>query len=97
MGVINYNKLIEQLHDTAKLQIGMWHTQNEEIIESAAKVIDDLFERVEKAERERDAVVKDLGEIFNLDELCPLFCEWCKYNERCNGNTPEWKGVQSDR
>lgn len=48
---MDYNKLIQDLHDTAKLQIGMWHTQNEEIIESAAKCIEDLLKYKEAIER----------------------------------------------
>lgn len=58
--IMNYTKLIEDLHDTASLQIGMWHTQNEEIINSAAECIQTLLVRAERAEMERDAAVEQL-------------------------------------
>ena len=42
---------------------------------------------------ERDAAVKDLNEFLSMDELCPVQCEWCKWNGTyCDGKTPEWRG-----
>lgn len=46
---------------------------------------------------ERDAAVKDLNEFLAMDELCPIQCEWCKWNGTyCDGKTPEWRGVQNE-
>ena len=46
---------------------------------------------------ERDAAVKDLNEFLAMDELCPIQCEWCKWNGTyCDGKTPEWRGKKED-
>lgn len=46
---------------------------------------------------ERDAAVKDLNEFLAMDELCPIQCEWCKWNDTfCDGKTPEWRGQKED-
>ena len=56
-----------------------------------------LRAELERAKRERDAAVKDLNEFLSMDELCPIQCEWCKWNGTyCDGKTPEWHGVQNE-
>ena len=46
---------------------------------------------------ERDGAIKDLNEFLSMDELCPIQCEWCKWNDTfCDGKTPEWRGIQKE-
>ena len=46
---------------------------------------------------ERDVAIKDLNEFLSMDELCPIQCEWCKWNGTyCDGKTPEWRGIKED-
>ena len=46
---------------------------------------------------ERDGAIKDLNEFLSMDELCPIQCEWCKWNGTdCDGKTPEWRGIKED-
>lgn len=66
---------------------------DEMIADAARKASDEL----EQVKRERDAAVKDLNEFLSMDELCPIQCEWCKWNGTyCDGKTPEWRGVQNE-
>lgn len=51
----------------------------------------------DRIKRERDAAVKDLNEFLSMDELCPIQCEWCKWNGTyCDGKTPKWRGQKGD-
>lgn len=51
----------------------------------------------DRLKRERDAAVKDLNEFLSMDELCPIQCEWCKWNGTyCDGKTPKWRGQKGD-
>lgn len=46
---------------------------------------------------ERDGAIKDLNEFLSMDELCPIQCEWCKWQDTfCDGKTPEWRGIKED-
>lgn len=46
---------------------------------------------------ERDGAIKDLNEFLSMDELCPIQCEWCKWNGTyCDGKTPEWRGIKKE-
>lgn len=46
---------------------------------------------------ERDGAIKDLNEFLSMDELCPIQCEWCKWDGTyCDGKTPEWRGIKED-
>lgn len=57
----------------------------------------ELQAELEQVKAERDAAVKDLNEFLSMDELCPIQCEWCKWNDTfCDGKTPEWRGVQNE-
>lgn len=64
-------ELILQLKDVAKLQIGMWHKENEEIIEKAIAVITELLAKIEEVERERDKARRDcaVAERNHMDEV----------------------------
>lgn len=63
----------------------------------AAVALEKLQAELEQAKRERDAAVKDLNEFLSMDELCPIQCEWCKWNGTyCDGKRPEWRGVQNE-
>ena len=66
---------------------------DEMIADAARKASDEL----EQVKAERDAAVKDLNEFLAMDELCPIQCEWCKWNGTyCDGKTPEWRGVKNE-
>ena len=63
----------------------------------AADALEKLQVELEQAKAERDAAVKDLNEFLSMDELCPIQCEWCKWNGTyCDGKTPEWRGIKED-
>ena len=56
-----------------------------------------LRAELERVTAERDAAVSDLNEFLAMDELCPIQCEWCKWNGTyCDGKTPEWRGIKED-
>ena len=56
-----------------------------------------LRAELEQASRERDAAVKDLNEFLSLDELCPIQCKWCKWeNTNCDDKIPEWRGPEKE-
>lgn len=56
-----------------------------------------LRENLAHVTAERDAAIKDLNEILSMDELCPIQCEWCRWNKMdCDGKTPEWRGMKKE-
>ena len=60
-----------------------------------ADALEKLQVELEQAKAERDAAIKDLNEFLAMDELCPIQCEWCKWNGTyCDGKTPEWRGIK---
>ena len=62
-----------------------------------ADALEKLQVELEQAKAERDAAIKDLNEFLSMDELCPIQCEWCKWNGTyCDGKTPVWRGVQNE-
>lgn len=62
-----------------------------------ADALEKLQVELEQAKAERDAAIKDLNEFLSMDELCPIQCEWCKWNGTyCDGKTPEWRGIKED-
>lgn len=62
-----------------------------------ADALEKLQVELEQAKVERDGAVKDLNEFLAMDELCPIQCEWCKWNGTyCDGKTPEWRGIKED-
>ena len=63
----------------------------------AADGLEKLQAELEQAKAERDAAIKDLNEFLAMDELCPIQCEWCKWNGTyCDGKTPVWRGIKED-
>ena len=75
----------EKLRSEAEGMRSNWYKSVEEIQKLRAEL--------EQAKAERDAAIKDLNEFLTMDELCPIQCEWCKWNDTfCDGKTPEWRG-----
>ena len=67
------------------------------LYENAERAYMKVVAELEQVKRERDAAVKDLNEFLSMDELCPIQCEWCKWNGTyCDGKTPEWRGQQKE-
>ena len=63
----------------------------------AADALEKLQVESEQVKAERDAAIKDLNEFLSMDELCPIQCEWCKWNGACcDGKTPEWRDIKED-
>ena len=94
---MDYDKLIDRLN--TKLQSYASYTDSEfaHVIEDAALAIETLRAELARVTAERDGAVKDLNEFLAMDELCPIQCEWCKWNGTyCDGKTPEWRGVQNE-
>lgn len=88
---MDYYKLIEHLREC-----GTYGFKQEEC-RDAALAIETLRADLARVTAERDAAVKDLNEFLAMDELCPIQCEWCKWNGTyCDGKTPEWRGIKED-
>lgn len=85
------DKLIEHLREC-----GTYGFKQEEC-RDAVLAIETLRADLARVTAERDAAVKDLNEFLSMDELCPIQCEWCKWNGTyCDGKTPEWRGIKED-
>lgn len=88
---MDYDKLIEHLREC-----GTYGFKQEEC-RDAALAIETLRADLARVTAERDGAIKDLNEFLSMDELCPIQCEWCKWNGTyCDGKTPEWRGVQNE-
>ena len=84
---MDYDKLIERLRNAAG------GTEGIQMCQDAALAIETLRADLARVTAERDAAIKDLNEFLAMDELCPIQCEWCKWNSTyCDGKTPEWRG-----
>lgn len=93
---MDYDKLIEQLRRRG-LSNGSALGPHSGLYEEAALAIETLRADLARVTAERDAAIKDLNEFLSMDELCPIQCEWCKWNGTyCDGKTPEWRGVKED-
>lgn len=58
-------------------------------------IVQKLQEELARVTVERDLAVNDINEILSLTELCPLLCDWCRWNEGCDSSkTPEWRGAK---
>lgn len=94
---MDYDKLIDRLN--TKLQSYASYTDSElaHVIEDAAIAIKTLRADLARVTAERDAAEKDLNEFLAMDELCPIQCEWCKWQDTyCDGKTPEWRGIKKE-
>ena len=96
----------EECRDAA-LAIETLRAENERLRNEAEGMRSNWYKSVEKIKNlqadlarvtaERDGAIKDLNEFLAMDELCPIQCEWCKWNGTyCDGKTPEWRGVQNE-
>lgn len=93
---MDIEKLIEQLRRKGLSRASAlgYHSS---LFDEAADALEKLQVELEQAKAERDAAIKDLNEFLAMDELCPIQCEWCKWNGTyCDGKTPEWRGVQNE-
>ena len=89
--MMDYDKLIERLKSAAGGPEGI------KMCHDAAIAIETLRDDLARVTAERDAAVKDLNEFLSMDELCPIQCEWCKWDGTyCDGKTPEWRGQKED-
>ncbi len=84
-------KLKDMLRNAAGGPVGI------QMCREAADALEQLQAENDRLKRERDAAVKDLNEFLSMDELCPIQCEWCKWNGTyCDGKTPKWRGQKGD-
>lgn len=93
---MDIEKLIEQLRRKGLSRASAlgYHSS---LFDEAADALEKLQAELEQVKAERDAAIKDLNEFLSMDELCPIQCEWCKWNGAyCDGKTPEWRGVQNE-
>lgn len=94
--MIEIEKLVKQLRHCAGLA-AYYDGDYNGIYNQAADALEKLQVESEQAKAERDAAIKDLNEFLSMDELCPIQCEWCKWNSTyCDGKTPEWRGIKED-
>ena len=94
--MIEIEKLVKQLRHCAGLA-AYYDGDYNGIYNQAADALEKLQVESEQAKAERDAAVKDLNEFLSMDELCPIQCEWCKWDGTyCDGKTPEWRGIKED-
>lgn len=88
---MDYDKLIERLKSAAGGPEGI------KMCQDAALAIETLRAELARVTAERDGAIKDLNEFLSMDELCPIQCEWCKWNGTyCDGKTPVWRGIKED-
>lgn len=88
---MDYDKLIEHLRECSTYGF------KQEECRDAALAIEALRADLARVTAERDGAIKDLNEFLSMDELCPIQCEWCKWNGTyCDGKTPEWRGIKED-
>ena len=88
---MDYDKLIERLRNAAGGPEGV------QMCIDAATAIETLRADLARVTAERDGAVKDLNEVLAMDELCPIQCDWCKWNDTfCDGKTPEWRGIRKE-
>ena len=93
---MDYDKLIERLRRRG-LSNGSALGPHSGLYEEAALAIETLCADLARVTAERDGAIKDLNEFLSMDELCPIQCEWCKWNGTyCDGKTPEWRGIKED-
>ena len=93
---MDYDKLIVRLkqHSVACVRT---YGRYCSICDDAALAIETLRADLARVTAERDGAIKDLNEFLSMDELCPIQCEWCKWNGTyCDGKTPEWRGMKED-
>lgn len=58
-------------------------------------MVEKLRDELARVTAERDAAVNDINAILSLTELCPLLCEWCRWNEGCDcSKMPVWRGAK---
>ena len=101
--MIKIEKLVKQLRSAAKLEAyynseynGLYN-QTADALEKLQAENAQLRAELERVTAERDGAIKDLNEFLSMDELCPIQCEWCKWNDTfCDGKTPEWRGIKED-
>ena len=100
---MDIEKLIEQLRteslyaDKASLEIMDLCMEAATALSTLQAENEKLRGELDQVKRERDAAMKDLNEFLSMDELCPIQCEWCKWNGTyCDGKTPEWRGIKED-
>lgn len=64
-----------------------------QICETQNERIDELEKRAERAEKEKEAVIAEFNKALAHDELCPLQCEFCEWEDSCDGTrVPIYKG-----
>ena len=67
-------------------------------VEKAASLIEGLQAQLDEAQRGADAAVADLTALLSMDELCPIQCEFCRWQNDCDGEQkPEWRGPQDEK
>lgn len=87
-------QMLEDLWGDLKASNARCETLRNMLAKYQDEIVPGYREMAEKAERERNAAVNDINEILSLTELCPILCEWCRWNEGCDGSkTPVWRGA----
>lgn len=85
--------LLSKTNYTSQAMISAAEDYQQRVCDSDCELRADLA----RVTAERDGAIKDLNEFLAMDELCPIQCEWCKWNGTyCDGKTPEWRGVQNE-
>lgn len=93
---MDYGELIEHLRRRG-LGNGSALGPHSGLYDEAATAIETLRADLARVTAERDAAIKDLNEFLSMDELCPIQCEWCEWNDTfCDAKTPEWRGIKED-
>lgn len=93
---LSIEEKLDHLHSELAAAKARCETLDKMVTKYQDELIPGYRERAEKAERERDAAVKDLNELLGMDEFCPLQCEWCAWNGSCDGTKkPVWRGPQN--
>lgn len=89
---MDYKKLIEDLQDTKKLQIGMWHERNEEIIDQSIIAISDLIEEIDKLNKNKEKIIESARDSFSWCFGCKK-ANNCGYIDKCNSNNDFYESI----
>ena len=95
---MDYEELCKKLKSLSGINASLGYTEDAEFFTKCSRAITALLTRAEKAEREREAAIKDMKSIFSAGHNCRI----CKHVNHCRdrisiiGNCPnlEWRGAK---
>ena len=97
---MNADEIVRALRDCAQdlLDVKGGTRKSAFVMVEASSLIENLQKQLAEAQRRADAAVADLTALLSMDELCPIQCEFCRWQNDCDGEQkPEWRGPQDEK